>query len=60
MNTRASIDQIRQREGDKRRAIRRLMKDATKYHAPGLSDEAKAQRYDAIMARLNEIEEGEG
>ncbi|MBY6005391.1 hypothetical protein KUV62_15810 [Salipiger bermudensis] len=60
MTTRASIDQIRQREGDKRRLIRKLMKDATTAHATGLSDEAKAQRYDAIMARLNEIEEGEG
>ena len=60
MSTRASIDQIRQREGDKRLKTRRLGKDVLRWDAPGLSDLACAQRYRAIVARLNEIEEGEG
>ena len=37
-----------------------LLKAAAKAHQQGLSEEARAQRYDALMDRFREIEEGRG
>lgn len=42
----------------KRKAMHELMRLAVRSHGPGLSPEARAQRYDTIMARACEIEEG--
>mgnify|MGYP003146066766 CR=1 FL=1 len=60
MTTRASIDDIRRRKGEKRRKLHKLMDEARRAHGPGLTEEARAARYDAIMAQVEEIEEGRG